>query len=148
VVDSIIVTAILFAVGVGVLALFMVTGDIVTGDNGDLVYDNLSKTVVALVLFVLFVLYPIVTVAVFAGTPGMRLLRLQVRHLDDGRRVGLATAAARTAVELLLYATVLGRCFDVLRITWTDHKQALHDKATGTVVVRQLWPGALPTKAG
>jgi uncharacterized RDD family membrane protein YckC len=148
VIDSIIVTAVLYAVGIGILALFMVTGDIVTRDNGDLSYDTLSKAVIALVLFALFLLYPILTVAVFAGTPGMRLLRLQVRRLDDGRRVSLATAAARTAVELLLYATVIGRCFDVLRITWTDHKQALHDKATGTVVVRQLWPGALPTKAG
>jgi uncharacterized RDD family membrane protein YckC len=77
-------------------------------------------------VLVTFLLIELVFVAIFGQTPGMRLLRMRVAALADGRKPRLRWVAVRT---LLLGLAVPPLVID------RDHR-GLHDRASATVVVR------------
>jgi uncharacterized RDD family membrane protein YckC len=73
---------------------------------------------------VLFVSYTFFT-GLFAQTIGMRLLRIGVVRVTDGRPIGLVRAAARTVLlQLVVPAVILDR-----------DGRGWHDRLTGSIVV-------------
>jgi uncharacterized RDD family membrane protein YckC len=71
------------------------------------------------------------------GTWGMRMLRLRVARADNGANIGYALALGRWLVYMGIGFVGFG-WLDVLWVAWDDRKQALHDKAVNTFVVRPL----------
>jgi uncharacterized RDD family membrane protein YckC len=65
-------------------------------------------------------------VGVFGFTPGMALLSIRVARLDGAGLVGIPRAALRTLLVFLIVPAVI----------WDADNRGLHDRATGTVVVR------------
>ena len=76
-------------------------------------------------LVVLAVYYPLTT-AFLGQTFGMRLLRIRVARLADGRPPALPYAVVRTILLMLLIPAVI----------WDRDRRGLHDRAAGTVVLR------------
>jgi uncharacterized RDD family membrane protein YckC len=68
----------------------------------------------------------IVAVAFFGFTPGHALFGLRVARLDGTTMVGLPRAVLRTALIFPIIPAVI----------WDSDGRCLHDKATGTVVIR------------
>jgi uncharacterized RDD family membrane protein YckC len=68
----------------------------------------------------------ILATAVFGFTPGMAALGIRVARLDGSALVGVPRAVLRTA---LIFAVVPA-------VIWDADTRCLHDKITGTVVVR------------
>ena len=62
----------------------------------------------------------------FGRTPGMRVLRLHVVRFEDGGPPGLWSSVIRTILLMLVIPAVI----------WDADQRGMHDKATGTVVVR------------
>lgn len=73
-----------------------------------------------------FLLIELVFVAVFGQTPGMRLLRMRVAALADGRKPRLRWVVVRTVL--------LGLAVPPLVVDRDN--RGLHDRASATVVVR------------
>ena len=68
------------------------------------------------------------------GTPGMRVMGLEMRMIDDGARVPFINAAAQA---LLFYLSWM--LPPVFLVSLVDpEKRCLHDMAAGVVVVRRL----------
>jgi uncharacterized RDD family membrane protein YckC len=68
------------------------------------------------------------------GTPGLRLLDCCLVDARTGKAIGPGRSAKRS-VYLLLSALPL--LVGLLWIGWDRHKQGLHDKLAGTVVIRE-----------
>jgi uncharacterized RDD family membrane protein YckC len=68
----------------------------------------------------------IVSTSAFGMTPGMTLFGLRVARLDGARFVGVPRTVLRTALLFFIVPAV---------VTNSDHR-GLHDRATGTVVLR------------
>lgn len=68
----------------------------------------------------------IVATAIFGFTPGMAALGIRVARLDGSAWIGVPRAVLRTALTFLVLPVVI----------WDADSRYLHDKATGTVVVR------------
>lgn len=68
----------------------------------------------------------IIAVAVFGFTPGHAVFGLRVARIDGAKMVGLPRAVLRTALIFPIIPAVV----------WDADGRGLHDKATGTVVVR------------
>jgi uncharacterized RDD family membrane protein YckC len=68
----------------------------------------------------------LIGVGVFGFTPGMALLGIRVARLDGTALVGLPRAALRALMVFLIVPAVI----------WDTDNRGLHDRATGTVVVR------------
>ncbi|PRX07777.1 UNVERIFIED_ORG: putative RDD family membrane protein YckC [Actinomadura viridilutea] len=73
----------------------------------------------------------------FGQTLGKMLLRIRVVRADDGGAIDAGQAAGRSA----FYTVLGGVCgciglLDIAWILWDERKQALHDKAARTVVVK------------
>ena len=80
----------------------------------------------ATLTLMLFVLLGIISVALFARTPGQALLGMGVARVDQrDQRVGLARAAARTLLTI---------CVLPAAMVDTDGR-GMHDRATGTAVI-------------
>lgn len=73
-----------------------------------------------------FGLITVVTLVLFGQTPGMRLVGLRLAHPVEGRRLAVWRAVVRTALLLLL----------VPALVVDADGRGLHDRATGTAVVR------------
>ncbi|OUJ02126.1 RDD family protein [Acetobacter cibinongensis] len=71
--------------------------------------------------------------SVYRATPGKRLCNLEV-VTTQGERLSLGRAAARFAIKALISFPFL--YIGVIIIAFTQHKQALHDLLTNTLVVR------------
>jgi uncharacterized RDD family membrane protein YckC len=71
------------------------------------------------------------------GTWGMRALHLRVARADNGSNIGMALSLGRWLVYIAIGVIGFG-WLDVLWVLWDDRKQALHDKAVGTLVVRPI----------
>lgn len=65
-------------------------------------------------------------VAVFGATAGMTMLGVKVRRVDGALFVGVPRALLRTVLVFLIVPAVV----------WDANGRGLHDRATGTVVVR------------
>jgi uncharacterized RDD family membrane protein YckC len=74
-----------------------------------------------------FGLLTVGTLVAFGQTPGMRLLGLRLAHPHPGRRLALWRGALRTALLVLLVPAL---------IVDADGR-GLHDRLTGTAVVRE-----------
>ena len=80
----------------------------------------------ASVALMLFVILGIISVALFARTPGQALLGMGVARVDQrDQRVGLARAAARTLLTIFVLPAAM---------VDTDGR-GMHDRATGTAVI-------------
>jgi uncharacterized RDD family membrane protein YckC len=78
--------------------------------------------------------YPVTWVAL-GETPGHLVLRMEVRRVEDGQRIGAAKAVIRY-LGWLISSFLLGIPF--LIAAFDSRKQALHDRMANTVVVRKL----------
>jgi uncharacterized RDD family membrane protein YckC len=74
-----------------------------------------------------FAAITIVTLVAFGQTPGMRVCGLRLAHPVEGRRLALWRAVVRTALLILLVPALLADA----------DGRGLHDRATGTAVVRE-----------
>ena len=106
------------------------------------VWTALLILTVGLVLFLLPPIYPLV--AFFyngmtvsgrkMGTPGMRMMDLEMRLLDNGARVPFINAAAHALFFYLSWMLP-----PVFLVTLVDgEKRCLHDMLAGVIVVRRL----------
>jgi len=86
------------------------------------------------VAIVIALLLMILLDARLQGTPGLQLLDCRLVDARTGQAIGLGRSAKRT-VYLLLAALPL--LVGLLWIGWDPHKQGLHDKLAGTVVIRE-----------
>ena len=90
-------------------------------------------------VFAMVVLVPLLYFALlhwlFARTLGKLLVGTAVRR-EDGDPLGLAASFIRTVVQALLAVTVVGFFVDFLVLVSSPRRQALHDRAAGTVVIR------------
>lgn len=67
------------------------------------------------------------------ATPGKSLLGIMVTDMD-GDRVSFGTATGRCLGK---YISALILYIGFLMVAWTKHKQGLHDKIAGTLVIRK-----------
>ena len=80
----------------------------------------------AILTLMLFVILGIISVTLFARTPGQALLGMGVARVDQrDQRVGLARAAARTLLTIFVLPAAM---------VDTDGR-GMHDRATGTAVI-------------
>jgi uncharacterized RDD family membrane protein YckC len=87
--------------------------------------------------FVIQATYLIVMIGGFGGrTIGNRAVSTRTVDARTGEPAGYDRAVPRTLVEILLVITGIGWILDVLWPLWDDQNQTLHDKAAGTVVLR------------
>jgi uncharacterized RDD family membrane protein YckC len=68
----------------------------------------------------------VVGTALFGFTPGMAVLGIRVARVDGSALIGVPRAVLRTALIFVIVPAVI----------WDTDTRGLHDKATGTVVVR------------
>ena len=75
----------------------------------------------------------------YGGTLGMRALGMWIVREQDGSQIGYALAAGRFGVIVALQVLLLGLggVADGLLIAFDKRKQAIHDKACSTLVVRR-----------
>jgi uncharacterized RDD family membrane protein YckC len=69
-------------------------------------------------------------------TVGMMAVGVRVVRLDSRGVLGYRTAFWRSLLEQLFRLTVVVWIVDILFPLWDGKRQTLHDKATGTVVLR------------
>ena len=86
-------------------------------------------------------LYQLVMIGVWGATVGKFATGIRVRQVD-GTPAGWREAALRPVLETvisLLRASTLGllSLVDYLWMLWDPHKQTLHDKLAGTIVVKK-----------
>lgn len=87
----------------------------------DMLGDNATVTAM------LFILLRVITVWLFAQSPGHAMIGIGVARVDDGsKRVGFLRALFRTVLTFFLFPPV---------IQDTDGR-GMHDRATGTGVIR------------
>lgn len=76
---------------------------------------------------IVFILWRVITVWLFAQSPGHAILGIGVARVDDTeKRVGLVRAIVRTILTVFLFPPI---------IQDTDSR-GMHDRATGTAVIR------------
>lgn len=106
-----------------------------------------AQTVVAPLAFaVVFLLYDAVQLAIWGRTVGKRLTGIRVASVTDGGRPGVLQSLTRAAIFCLPSAARPVPVLNALAgIFWLGeiglmlegaYRQALHDRAAGTVVVR------------
>lgn len=98
-------------------------------------------------LVITYVYYVFFEASKWQATPGKLALRLRVTDLQ-GKRITLGRSAARNVVRLsaAIFGLIPVICY--LAITWTQHKQGLHDLWAGTYVLNgnaQEQPPERPT---
>jgi len=72
------------------------------------------------------------------GTWGMRALRLRVARADNGANIGYTLSLGRWLIFAAMSVVPPGQILDALWVCFDERKQALHDKAVDTLVVRPL----------
>lgn len=107
---------------------------------------------IALILLAAQAIYETVGLRLWSATPGKRVLGISVRLMAGPGRLGWAVIARRVGflygvsllslVPIASYVAALVWLLDYLWPLWNKPRQALHDKAAGTVVVE----GAHPTQ--
>ncbi|MET0692284.1 MAG: RDD family protein [Propionibacteriaceae bacterium] len=81
-----------------------------------------------------------------AAGPGMRLMKLQLVGLRDGRSIGWGRFFVRQLVLALLAVTVIGLILLVVFMLQQPRRQGWHDLAAGSVVIKQR--ALAPVSAG
>ena len=93
---------------------------------------TLNSAIAAAVLIALLLM--VLLDARLQGTPGLQLLDCQLVNARSGQAISLGQSAKRTVYLLL---SVLPLLLGLLWIGWDKHKQGLHDKLAGTLVIRE-----------
>lgn len=129
-------------VGCVAMIVALVRVDFVTGGSlAELITASLELAATAsLVAVVVGLAHEIVGVAVWGRTLGKWAFGLRVRRSDDHGSVGWYSAAMRAGVPFAAgLAPMVGQIAPALVYGWLlrdqEHRQGLHDKAAGTVVV-------------
>jgi uncharacterized RDD family membrane protein YckC len=128
-VDAVVTFALLLAVGV-------VASSLPTGDTTTTAVAAAAITIAALGGWLAL---QIVVPGRLGGTLGMRMLGMWIVREHDGSQIGYALAAGRLGVFLGLGWITLGvgALVDVAFVAFDPRKQAVHDKACSTLVVRR-----------
>lgn len=104
------------------ILFFIVKPSSTANNGGQTLYGDFTSTWA----LIIYVVIGIVSVWLFARTPGQFLLRMGVARVDDpSARVGLWRAAVRTLLTIFLLPAAI--CDSDLR--------GMHDRATGTAVI-------------
>ncbi len=93
---------------------------------------TLNGAIAAAVLIALLLM--VLLDARLQGTPGLQLLDCRLVDAHSGQAISLGRSAKRTVYLLL---SVLPLLLGLLWIGWDKHKQGLHDKLAGTLVIRE-----------
>jgi uncharacterized RDD family membrane protein YckC len=112
--------------------------------------DTRSLMLFSALSILVFAVYQGFFLARFGQTPGKMATNISVRLVDRPgrpplqavvRRVGLAVVLfVVEALPVIAFLGLLGRVLDLLFPAWDQRRQALHDKAAGTVVVTGRQP--------
>ncbi|MFK2891081.1 RDD family protein [Dyella flagellata] len=86
-------------------------------------------------LAITYLYYVFFEASTWQATPGKLALRLRVTDVH-GQRIALGRSAARNVVRLLSAVFLLIPIICYLAISWTQHKQGLHDLWAGTYVLK------------
>ncbi len=98
---------------------------------------------VAAILTVLSLWYYVIRVRQVGATPGKQLLGLRVRTFHTDGQLTWGQVWGRYGLPALVsYFLFFAFFVDVLWLLWDKHRQTLHDKAVGTVVVDTSAPRA------
>jgi len=111
---------------------------------GSVSTSNSSAAGVTIALVVITIIGGVLAFNVFivgrlGGTLGMRALGLRIVREADGSQIGYALAAGRFGMyTLFLLLSFLGLLIDTIVIAFDPRRQAIHDKACSTLVVRPI----------
>lgn len=119
------VIAVLFGVGVGALGL----GEAAVIGGGYFLALGGVVTVASVV-------YKPVMEGARGQTLGKMAVGIKVARATDGGDIGYGEAFLRWLIAAVIGFVPFGGLVDVLWPLWDDHKQALHDKAAKTIVVK------------
>lgn len=129
------IIAILGAILVVVIGLAVMSSDSEEGSTGE--YASLGVAELFLIGLLLGGLFlgPIYFIAGngYGGTPGKRLLGLRVRGEKSEDDIGLARGAIR---YLIFIIGGIPFYLGWLSLAWDERRQAWHDKAAGSIVIR------------
>ncbi|MGO8722148.1 MAG: RDD family protein [Acidimicrobiales bacterium] len=127
--------------GWGIRALGAIGDAVVVGLGTygfDLIAGVHSRTGYAYLDLVVSFVYSFALVGFFGHTLGMAVLRLYAVDIVEGRTpVGPLRAAIRSFVAGVLTVIPLAALVDLLWPLWDARNQTIHDKAAGTLVLRQ-----------
>jgi uncharacterized RDD family membrane protein YckC len=106
----------------------------------------------ASIVAVLSFFYDSIQHGLWGQTIGKRALGTRVVSAYDRSKIRGGTAAGRAAMYALIpLVPLIGTLFwlvNVLWLTWDRRRQALHDKAARTIVVKTSFPAAPPGAPG
>ncbi len=103
-------------------------------------YTNLSPTVIAAVASVLMLAWALLVWWMFAvggAGPGMRLMRLQLVGLANGRPIGWGRFLLRQLILFGLALTGIGLLLMVIFLVQNPRRQGWHDLAANAVVIKE-----------
>jgi uncharacterized RDD family membrane protein YckC len=107
-----------------------------TNQNG-VVHHNTFSLLALLITAVLFIVYSTLFCGSARGqTVGMMAVGVRAVRSDTEGVLGYQKAFGRALLEQVLRPTVIGWLLDGLWPLWDPRRQTLHDKASGTVVIR------------
>jgi uncharacterized RDD family membrane protein YckC len=111
-----------------------------------------SWLIFACIIAVLSFFYDSIQHGLWGQTLGKRALGTRVVSADDRSKISGGTAAGRAAVYALIpVVPLIGTLFSLLNslwLTWDRRRQALHDKAARTIVVKVVGPAPYPAPPG
>ena len=111
-----------------------------------------SWLVFACIIAVLSFFYDSIQHGLWGQTLGKRALGTRVVSAFDRSKISGGTAAGRAAMYALIpVVPLIGTLFSLLNglwLTWDRRRQALHDKAARTIVVKTSGPAPYPAPAG
>jgi len=113
-------------------------------DQAARVYAQVMRPVVLWWLLIGFAYYAWFEQSAWQATPGKRALGLRVTDLD-GQRLTLGRSLLRNAVRLTNVITSLIPFVCYLAVTWTAHRQGLHDLLARTLVLNGAAGASPPT---
>ena len=145
VIDSLVIAAISGTVE-GILGVDL-TGDFGRIGSGLLPHLSFGLLIAAMIVTAISGIYHVYSWRTWNGTPGQRLLGLQVRNAADGSTITQETAIKRWVLLRLPIISDLG-LFSFLALLYIiflavttsndPFRRGWHDKQVGTVVVREL----------
>lgn len=146
IIDNMVMSTAGSVVAVPIAVIAVLTWDIPLGDttstsSGRSPEDAVGTLIVYGIVFactlLLLFIYQTVSIAKWGATLGKKAMKLRVVSVSDGGRTGWSKAAARAGVALLFGLIPGLGLIDAAWLLWDKpNRQALHDKAAGTVVIR------------
>ena len=97
-----------------------------------------TQAVIDVVAALAFIVYITVLLGGSGQTVGNRASSTRVVDANQGTPIGTGRAAIRAVVQVVLQITVIGWIIDFLWPLWDRRNQTLHDKAAGSLVIRNF----------